>query len=143
MTEQNIVTRTNRARALGRSTHAVFKNGVLHENHCQICNAKIAGLVPHERETTEVVNGRRVVRQLMTFAYFANYREALLTFDDGSRHVACVCVECAEKLSDPAVAEDAYAVAVSQWVSEGARVSPVLANRTGARLVRVALVIQE
>ena len=141
----SLVARIARVRDRGlRVKHALFEGGKLRALHCKGCGVQIAGLIPDDRYAERaVVNGRQVIRERMVFSYFANYREALLTFSDGSRHVCNACAECAPKLADDAVAEDFYAMDVSQWVSEGARIHRDHTSRTGAKLARVAPVITE
>jgi hypothetical protein len=67
-----------------------------------LCGAPLGGLTP---VPGPIVPGRPVPH---VFAYFPNYQEAEITFDDGTKHVTNGCRECLANARDD-TAEKFYA----------------------------------
>jgi hypothetical protein len=109
---------------------------------CKGCGAQIRGLVAAEQAGEITKRGNKtVIRERVVLACLPNYREVLLQASDGSRHVTCMCDQCASKLSDPVLAEAVYCMDLEQWSKEGA-VHPSHIDRKMGDVLQIDKVIQ-
>jgi len=96
-------------------SHATVLVGI----DCKLCGSPIMGPVEHEKMSKVVRhNGQNVIIKYVEHARFGAYTEVALTMDDGSKHVTHLCRGCVQKLSDPLVLEQIYAMDLAQWLFE-------------------------
>ena len=74
-----------------------YRDGTLVGVKCRGCGVPIRKMVPDDsnREIKRVGN-QTIVYERMVLACLPNYREVLMTFADGSAHVACMCENCSK-----------------------------------------------
>lgn len=119
-----------------------YEKGNIVEVFCKVCGLTIRKMIPSDigQEVTRRGN-QTIIRERLVLASLPNYREVLISCDDGSAHVTCVCQDCAPKLNDPAVREECYACDLGQWSKEGV-VATSLISRNPEAVESVAEVIQ-
>ena len=125
--------------------YIVMQYGQIWEVKCKGCGTTIKKMVPHDAfSVSEKVNGRTIVRERLILAPLPSYREVLMEFDDGSKHVTPMCVDCSTKMTNDAnMREQAYAADVKQWSSEGLRIRKGDVTRKPIRVKQVAPTIVE
>jgi hypothetical protein len=97
---------------------------------CKGCGEVIRALVPSEQAPEPIRRGGQVV-----------LRERGVLACDGSKHVTCMCMNCADKLNDPKFAEAMYCMDLETWATEG-DVHPAHIERKVDKVLRVDGVIQ-
>jgi len=120
--------------------YCTFRNRELWEVRCKGCGTIIRKMLPiEELSVKRIVRGVTLIQERLALACLANYREVLIAFDDGSKHVTPMCVECATtRLQDKDLLEAVYTADLEQWKREGAGVSEVDARRKPNRVAKVA-----
>lgn len=124
---------------LKQESYVKTEDGVITEIRCKGCGVVIRKLIPSDSHgTVERINGKIVVRERLILACLPNYREVAMEFEDGTKHVTCLCDQCAEKMGDPEVVRKVYHQDLDQFESEGAVHRHGERNRKFHRLLKVA-----
>lgn len=114
----------------------------LTELHCRLCGGLIGKLMPVGNQTIRRVKNQTFIQDQVQFCYLPNYREVLMEMSDGSKHVANTCADCAASL-DTAKLQALYSMDLSQWSSEGHKLSDSTCNRFPTSVLKVADYIRE
>jgi len=123
--------------------YVTMKNGQIWEIRCKGCGTPIKTMLADDQPSeTEKINGRTIVRERLYLAALSNYKEVLITFEDGSKHVTPMCADCAVKMqTDKKLVQSVYEADVKQWKSEGQKINKRDEKRKAAKVDRIASVI--
>jgi hypothetical protein len=67
---------------------------------CKRCGEALRTWVVDDRFTDwEDINGQRIQRKYLVMATLPRYTEIEITFNDGSKHVTCMCKGCVKRLT--------------------------------------------
>lgn len=124
-------------------SYCTFENGMLVELRCRVCATPIAKLIPHDRPKIVRQGVQTFITERMVFGYLPNYREVLLTMDDGSQHVTNCCADHVDTFRDPVTAAASYAKDLTQWSSEGMWLDDAICARKPLAFVRSDIYIRD
>lgn len=111
---------------------------------CSLCRVEIARLMPVGNQVIRRVKNQTFIQEGVMMGRLANYREVLMEMDDGSKHVSNLCVDCATKIAtDSSLREALYSADLSQWSSEGNRLSDEICTRKPVSVLQTADFIRE
>lgn len=91
---------------------------------CQDCGVPLRGYVDDDRlDEVKEIAGQKYLMRRQVFVTFPSYTEALITFDDGSKHSTFGCRDCIEKLTvdglEAKYASDLHDWAVQESIGKG------------------------
>lgn len=106
-------------------------SGIINKVLCRLCGDVIKELIKDEQPLNIIRKGDHTVKEYgMVLAATSNYTEILITFSDGTNHVAHCCASCSKNLTTELL-EDMYAADLEDWISQG--VSEGFLEINGAR----------
>jgi hypothetical protein len=89
-----------KGKLLNRPDFVETVDGAIVAVYCKRCGSKIQGLVPSAAEPKVFREGGRIIEQRMVrLGPLPLYTEVEIQCDDGSKHVAACCKECAPFLT--------------------------------------------
>lgn len=106
---------------------------------CSLCGIPIAGVREVGEQKVTRNENRTIVQTQTAFVRFDSYREVAFKMSDKSNHVSNCCANCVDELVSSQDAREAfYAMDLSQWSSEGIKLSDDLCNRKPLEVIKVA-----
>lgn len=120
-------------------SYVVTQGEATTEVRCKGCGVVIRKLIPVESfGAVERINGQVIVRERLLLTCLPNYREVMVEFDDSTKHVTCLCDQCAQKMDDATFAQNIYHQDLDQFEAEGMKCKHGERHRKLHKLLKIA-----